>query len=177
MSTLPPCPSDSHLASPPEIVAAAVTNRSFHLISVVLCPTHFPGKWACILWASSVSQLPWPGLLNLWISMCSDVICHPALLAFFCAHATVRLYGMYPVSIQFVMCLLSAQTLLRKMMLGPWPHGAWSPGPGRPVNLWTVRRDAVCVAVVQGTSDTSAVTSPQLPNPPATEDSLKLPGT
>lgn len=44
MLTSPPYPGDSHLVGSPKMVAAAINNESFHLISMVLCPTRFLGK-------------------------------------------------------------------------------------------------------------------------------------
>lgn len=77
--------------------------------------------------------------------MGSHVLCDPAPLAFSCAHAQLaHLYGTEPAFTQF-MCLLSAQTLLRKMMLGIWPHEGWSPGLARPLDGSVDGEEGRCV--------------------------------
>lgn len=128
---------------------------------MVLCPAHFPGKRACVLSEPQMSHhLPWPVLFSWRTSMGSHVLCYPAPLAFSCVHAQLaHLYGTEPVFTQFI-CLLSAQTLLRKMMLSIWPHEGWSPGLARPVDLWTARRDVVCMAVGEGSGDAPAAACP-----------------
>lgn len=176
MLTSPPYPGDSHLLSSPKMVAAAVNNESFHLISMVLYPTRFPGKWECILFEPQMSHhLPWPCLLNLWVRMCSSVICDPAPLAFFCAHAIVSAFVWYISCINSAhLCYVPAlcTNSANKDDVRSQPRAVWSLVPGRPV-----KRDAVCMAVVEGSSEASVVAPTPFPlQPRETPQSSLAPG-
>lgn len=107
--------------------------------------------------------------------MCSDVICDPAPLAFFCAHAVVSAFVWYiscinSTHLSYVPALCTSSA--KKDDVRSQPRGVWSPGPGRPG-----RRGAMCMAMVDGSSDASAVALPPFPLQPwETSQNFLAPG-